>query len=56
MLSAVVPQPRFSPSSSMKLRTSWRWGQVYAFRDGRVSAVDNYFEVRDALEAAGLRE
>jgi ketosteroid isomerase-like protein len=35
---------------------SWRWGQVYAFRDGRVSAVDNYFEAREALEAAGLRE
>ena len=35
---------------------SWRWGQVYAFRDGRVSAVDNYFEAREALEAVGLRE
>jgi ketosteroid isomerase-like protein len=35
---------------------SWRWGQVYAFRNGRVSAVDNYFEARDALAAAGLRE
>jgi ketosteroid isomerase-like protein len=35
---------------------SWRWGQVYAFRGGRVSAVDNYFEARDALAAAGLRE
>jgi len=35
---------------------SRRWGQVYAFRDGRVSAVDNYFEAREALEAAGLRE
>jgi hypothetical protein len=35
---------------------SWRRGQVYAFRDGRVSAVDNYFEAREALEAVGLRE
>ena len=27
---------------------SWRWGQIYAFRDGRVCAVDNYFEAREA--------
>jgi ketosteroid isomerase-like protein len=35
---------------------SWRWGQVYDFRYGRVSAVDNYFEPREALEAVGLSE
>jgi len=35
---------------------SLRWGQVYAFRDGKVSAVEDYFEAEQALEAAGLRE
>ena len=33
-----------------------RWGQVYSFRDGQVSAVDNYYEASDALNAVGLTE
>jgi ketosteroid isomerase-like protein len=33
-----------------------RSGQVYSFRDGRISAVDNYYEASEALEAAGLSE
>jgi ketosteroid isomerase-like protein len=32
-----------------------RWGQVYTFREGKISAVDNYYEVEEALEAVGLR-
>ena len=31
-----------------------RFGQLCDFREGRVSAVDNYYEVPDAFEAAGL--
>jgi ketosteroid isomerase-like protein len=31
----------------------WRWGQVYAFRDGKISEVDNYWEAEEALEAVG---
>jgi ketosteroid isomerase-like protein len=33
-----------------------RSGQVYFFRDGQISAVDNYYEVSDVLEAVGLSE
>jgi ketosteroid isomerase-like protein len=33
-----------------------RWGQVYTFREGQISAVDNYYEASDALAAAGLSE
>ena len=33
-----------------------RWGQIYSFREGKVSAVDNYYEASEALEAVGLRE
>jgi ketosteroid isomerase-like protein len=33
-----------------------RSGQVYFFRDGQISAVDNYYEASDALEAVGLSE
>ena len=31
-------------------------GQVYSFRDGRVSAVDNYYDASEALAAVGLSE
>jgi ketosteroid isomerase-like protein len=31
----------------------WRWGQIYEFRDGKISAVDNYWEAEEALQAAG---
>ncbi len=31
----------------------WRWGQIYTFRDGKISEVDNYWEADEALEAAG---
>jgi ketosteroid isomerase-like protein len=34
----------------------FRWGQVYSFRDGLISAVDNYYEASDALRAVGLQE
>jgi ketosteroid isomerase-like protein len=33
-----------------------RWGQVYSFKEGRVSAVDNYYEADEALAAVGLQE
>jgi ketosteroid isomerase-like protein len=33
-----------------------RWGQVYTFREGKITAVDNYWEANEALEAVGLRE
>jgi ketosteroid isomerase-like protein len=33
-----------------------RSGQVYSFRDGQISAVDNYYEVSDVLAAVGLSE
>ena len=33
----------------------WRWGQVYTFRDGQISAVDNYWEADEALEAVGRK-
>jgi hypothetical protein len=33
-----------------------RSGQVYFFRDGQISAVDNYYEVSDVLKAVGLSE
>jgi ketosteroid isomerase-like protein len=32
-----------------------RFGQVWSFRDAKVSRVDGYYEPSDALEAAGLR-
>jgi ketosteroid isomerase-like protein len=33
-----------------------RFGQVYSFRDGQISAVDSYYEASEALEAVGLAE
>ena len=33
-----------------------RSGQVYFFRDGKISVVDNYYEARDVLKAVGLSE
>jgi ketosteroid isomerase-like protein len=33
-----------------------RWGQVYRFRHGQISAVDNYYVASEALEAVGLSE
>ncbi len=33
---------------------AFRWGQVYSFRDGKVSAIDNYYDADEALTAAGL--
>jgi ketosteroid isomerase-like protein len=33
-----------------------RFGQVYSFRGGQVSVVDNYYDATEALEAVGLRE
>jgi ketosteroid isomerase-like protein len=33
-----------------------RWGQVYTFREGKVTAVESYWEASDALEAVGLSE
>ena len=37
-------------------RATDRGGQIYSFRDGLISAVENYYEPNQALEAAGLRE
>jgi ketosteroid isomerase-like protein len=36
--------------------TKIRFGQVWSFRDARVSQVDGYWEPMEALKAAGLRE
>jgi uncharacterized protein len=33
-----------------------RWGQVYTFREGQISRVDNYYEASEALAAVGLSE
>jgi ketosteroid isomerase-like protein len=33
-----------------------RIGQVYSFRDGRVSLVDSYYNADEALKAVGLAE
>jgi ketosteroid isomerase-like protein len=35
---------------------TWRWGQVYTFREGKVVAVESYWEADEALEAVGLSE
>ena len=32
-----------------------RWGQVYTFRDGEISEVDNYWEAKDALKPSASR-
>ena len=31
-------------------------GNVYFFHDGKISAVDSYYEASEALEAVGLSE
>jgi len=36
--------------------TTHRAGQVFTFRDGQISAIDNYWEAAEALEAVGLSE
>jgi ketosteroid isomerase-like protein len=36
--------------------TTIRSGNVYFFRDGKISAVDSYYEASEALEAVGLSE
>ena len=36
--------------------TTVRAGNVFFFRDGKISAVDSYYEASEALEAAGLSE
>ena len=33
-----------------------RWGQVYTFREGKITAVDNYWDANEALEAVGRSE
>jgi ketosteroid isomerase-like protein len=33
-----------------------RFGQVWSLRDAKVSRMDSYYEVSEALEAAGLQE
>ncbi len=33
-----------------------RFGQVWSFRDAKVSRMDSYYEASEALEAAGLSE
>jgi ketosteroid isomerase-like protein len=33
-----------------------RFGQLFSFRDGLISAVDLYYEASEVLEAVGLRE
>jgi ketosteroid isomerase-like protein len=36
--------------------TTLRGGQIYTFRNGLISRVENYYEASEALQAAGLRE
>ena len=36
--------------------TTVRAGNVFFFRDGKISAVDSYYEASEALEAVGLSE
>jgi ketosteroid isomerase-like protein len=36
--------------------TTIRPGNVYFFHDGKISAVDSYYEASEALEAVGLSE
>ena len=36
--------------------TTLRFGTVYSFRRGRISAIDNYYSADDALKAVGLKE
>lgn len=36
--------------------TTHRTGQVFTFRDGQISAIDNYWEAGEALAAVGLAE
>ena len=36
--------------------TAIRTGNVYSFRDGRINAVDAYYDVAEALKAVGLAE
>jgi ketosteroid isomerase-like protein len=33
-----------------------RFGAVYSFRGGRISAVDNYYDPDEALKAVGLED
>jgi ketosteroid isomerase-like protein len=33
-----------------------RFGTVYSFRDGRISAIDNYYDPDEALKAVGLED
>ena len=33
-----------------------RFGQVYSFREGRISLIDSYYSADDALKAVGLEE
>ena len=35
-------------------RDELRGGQVYSFRGGRVSAVENYYDAGEALKAVGV--
>ena len=36
--------------------TTLRWGTLMSFRDGLIFRQENYYEVDDALAAAGLRD
>jgi ketosteroid isomerase-like protein len=36
------------------VETTLRFGQVYSFRDGRISALDAYYTAEGALKALGL--
>ena len=38
------------------VETTVRWGMLLTFRDGLVIRMENYYDVAEALEAAGLRE
>ena len=35
---------------------SWQIGQVYSFRDGRITALDSYYTADEALKAVGCKE
>jgi hypothetical protein len=42
--------------AASRVDSSLRTGQVYRFRDGRISALDGYYTVAEPLQAVELEE
>ena len=47
---------QLEPCSAGLVATASRAGNVFFFRDGKISAVDSYYEASKALEAVGVSE